>query len=676
MSSPGRPDNRGPMTESSDFAAAPVVDADAPTAAEVTTTTRAFKTWALENSLKRYGADKWGQGFLAVNGEGCLTFKAPALPELDLQRVAMVLRERGVHSPFVLRFPGMIVAAMERLHRAFELAAEENEYQGEHMGMYPLKVNQRRSVVETVVAARERCAYGLEAGSKPELLLAMAQPVSKAPLICNGYKDREFIRLAFHAAELGHEVILVLESMREVQRYLDIYAQGEWKATPFLGMRAKLYSRGSGRWQSSGGERSKFGLTTNEMLEVVRRLEGADALDRLSLLHFHIGSQITQIKRIKVAVREGIRLWCSLRARCGGLRYIDLGGGIGIDYDGSRTSYPSSANYSLEEYASQVVFEIGQVVRELELPAPTIVTESGRVLVAQHAVTVADLREVQGALLPVPEASPAEDRLITSLRECLEYINVKNIEEYFHDAVDYRDEALQLFSRGYLSLEDRASAEGLFQRIRMRCAKLIRQMRHKPEEILDYLDRAQVKYLANFSIFQSLPDTWSIDQVFPAAPLSGHGSAPAYNAEIVDITCDSDGCVRTFAHPDDNLKSLPLHAPPARNDEPYFLGFFMTGAYQDSLANAHNLFGRCHEVIVRGPEEDGVILGAQSIEFERGLWFEVKTGYSVQDMLEEMDYDVDSITQMIRDRHLGVDTTLGQPWAMGVLQEYPYLTRT
>jgi arginine decarboxylase len=652
------------------------VEPAAPTT-EVQPNNRTFKPYALENSLKRYGGDKWGQGFIAVNGEGHIEFRAPGLPDVDLHKLVLMLRERGVHTPLVVRFPSMIVASMQRLHDAFDAAAKELEFGGRHVGIYPLKVNQRRSVVETVVQAREQCGYGLEAGSKPELLLAMAQPVyAGAPLICNGFKDREFIRLAYHAAELGHEVVVVLESLREVRRYLEVSEEQDWAATPLVGMRAKLYSRGSGKWQSSGGELSKFGLTTNEMLEVVRQLEAAGKVDKLGLLHFHIGSQITQIKRIKTAVREGARIWGALRARCPGLRYIDLGGGIGIDYDGSKTSYPSSANYSVEEYASQVVFEISEVVHELELPPPTIVTESGRVLVALHAVTIADLREVQGELLPVPAPSELEDRIISELRETLAGITVKNLEEYFHDAIDYRDEALQLFARGFLSLEDRASAEGLFQRIRLQCARIVSQMPQQPEEIMDYLERAQVKYLANFSIFQSLPDTWSIDQVFPAAPLSGHGNVPSINAEIVDITCDSDGCVSTFAHPDDNLKSLPLHEPPDRGGEPYYLGFFMTGAYQDSLANAHNLFGRCHEVIVRRSDEEGVIMGSQGIDFNEQVWLEVKAGFSVQDMLAEMDYDVESITQMIRDRHLGRETTLGQPWAMGLLQEYPYLVRT
>jgi arginine decarboxylase len=663
------------MTQETAINEAPVVTET--TVTEAQATTKAFKSWALENSLKRYGADKWGQDFLGVNTSGHLAFRAPGLPEVDLHKLTLVLRERGIHTPVVVRFPSMIVQSMKRLHDAFLKAAAEQGFAGSHVGMYPLKVNQRRSVVETVVGARETTCYGLEAGSKPELLMAMAQPVIPGtPLICNGYKDREFMRLAHHAAELGHEVVVVLESVREVRRYIEVTQEQDWAATPLVGARAKLYSRGSGKWQSSGGELSKFGLTTNEILEVIRQLDAAGILVKFALLHFHIGSQITQIKRIKTAVREGVRIWAALRPRCSGLRYLDLGGGIGIDYDGSRTSYPSSANYSVEEYASQVVFEINEVVNELELPPPTIVTESGRVLVATHAVTIADLREVQGELLPIPDASEDEDRLITELRETLASINVKNLEEYFHDAVDYRDEALQLFSRGYLSLQDRASAEGLFGRIRNKVKQIVEAMQHPPEEIVDFLGKAHQKYLVNFSIFQSIPDAWSIDQVFPAAPLSRHGEKPTINAQIVDITCDSDGCVETFAHPAENMPYLPLHEQRRGSDEKYYLGFFMTGAYQDSLANDHNLFGRCHEVIVRRADEEGVIMGSQGIDYDGEVWLEVKAGYSVQDMLGAMDYDVESITQMIRDRHLGRETTLGQPWAMGLLQEYPYLIRS
>ncbi len=629
---------------------------------------------AIEHSLQRYGIDRWGREFLSASSEGNLLFKVPGYPEIDLQMLAEVLGKRGVNTPFVVRFPSVITAQIGRLRRAFDRACEENAYEGGHIGLYPLKVNQRRSVVDTVVKAREANKYGLEAGSKPELLIAMAQPVAPgSPLVCNGFKDREFIRMAFHAAELGHRVILVMESTREIRRYLDVYAENDWSAFPEVGVRAKLYSRGSGRWSSSGGESSKFGLMTDELLAVVRELEDSNLGGMLTLLHFHIGSQITQIKRIKKAVREAARVYAALQNYCPSLRLLDLGGGIGVDYDGSRTSYPSSANYTLEEYASQVVFEVSEVCEETGASEPTILTESGRIIVAQHAVTVAELREVQGELLPIPEPDESEHRLVSELRYTLEHITSKNVEEYFHDAIDYRDECLQLFSIGHLSIEDRASAEGLFHRIRNRVQRITEGMKRPPEEITDYLGQAQHKYLANFSIFQSLPDVWSISQVFPAAPLSRHTERPTVTASLVDITCDSDGCVRTFAHPDENLPVLPLHERRGRGDS-YFLGFFMTGAYQDSLANMHNLFGDCHEVVLRHPDDDIVLPGSDRFELTSELHFEVKIGATCEDVLAAMDFDVDSMIKALRNRHLGRKTTLGQAWAMGILQSYPYLT--
>ncbi|MCA9689293.1 MAG: biosynthetic arginine decarboxylase [Myxococcales bacterium] len=630
-------------------------------------------TNVINHSLSRYGVESWGRGFLSANEEGNLCFEAPGNRPVDLQKLCEALSSRGIEAPYVIRFPTMITAQIERICSVFTRACEDNGYQGGHVGVYPLKVNQRRSVVDTVVRARERFPYGLEAGSKPELLLAMAQPVhTHSPLICNGYKDREFIRMAFHAAELGHKVVLVLESIREVQRYLDVFAQHDWSAVPELGVRAKLYSRGSGRWQSSGGERSKFGLTTGEILEVVRVLEKAELVTNLTLLHFHIGSQITQIKRIKQATREAARLYACLKAYCPSLAMLDLGGGIGVDYDGSRTSYPSSANYTLDEYASQVVFEVSEVCAEAEVAQPRIVTESGRVIVANHAITVADLREVQGEIVPVPDICEDEHRLVSELRYTLEHINAKNVEEYFHDAVDYRDECLQLFSSGYLSLDDRASAEGLFARIRRRVKKIAEGMKTPPEEITDALSEANRKYLANFSLFQSLPDAWSIHQVFPAAPLSRHLEKPTLHATIVDITCDSDGCVKTFAHPDENLSNLPLHE--RRQDAAYYLGFFMTGAYQDSLANVHNLFGDAHEVVLRDPDDDIVLPSSERIELGDELHFEIRLGATCEDVLAAMDFDVESIIKLLRDRHIRQDTTLGQAWALGILQSYPYLS--
>jgi arginine decarboxylase len=633
-------------------------------------------SFVMENSLKRYGVERWGEQFLGVNDQGHITFRAPDMPPVDLHALALFLESRALLPPYMVRFPTCIVGQMRRMRAAFEKAMLDNGYGRTYMGVLPIKVNQRRAVIEAVIGDEE-AGFGLEAGSKPELLLAMSQkPTPRAPLLVNGFKDFEFMRMAFHAAELGHRVIIIIESIREVARYTEVFAQHRWRAVPEVGVRAKLYARGSGRWQSSGGETAKFGLTTNEILEVVRHLETNGMLDKLVLLHFHIGSQITRIKLIKQAVREAARLFAELQVGYAPkMQFLDLGGGVGVDYDGSRTSYPSSANYTLEEYASQAVFEIEEVIGRTDATRPDIITESGRALVASHSVTITDLREVQGATLPIPEPSEDDHRIIGSLRETLESISAKNYEEYFHDAVDFRDEALSLFSRGYLSIEDRASAEGLFQRVRLKTANIVATLKRPSEEIVEHLDSAHRKYLANFSIFQSLPDTWSIDHVFPAAPLSRHGERPTVNTEIVDITCDSDGCVKAFAHPEENLRFLPLHET-TDGAEPYYLAFFLTGAYQDSLANDHNLLMRPHDVVVRTPDQHAPqVTGTTRIEFGDNLVLDVKVGETNEDALAAMDFDIESVLHDIRERHVGHDTTLGDAWALGMLQKYPYLNR-
>lgn len=628
----------------------------------------------MENSLKRYGVDRWGQEFIGVNDSGHLLFRAPKMPAVDLHELAIFLEKRGIRTPFVVRFPTMIHGQMERLKKAFDAAIKENQFAKDYVGVFPVKVNQRRAVVEAVLTSPPEHAYGLEAGSKPELLLAMSRaPRDSAPLLVNGFKDREFMRMAYHAAELGHQVIVIIESIREVVRFIEVGREHPWRKRPDVGVRAKLYTKGSGRWQGSGGETSKFGLTTNEILAVVRHLDEAGLVNHLVLLHFHIGSQITRIKRIKQAVREGARLYSALQQYAPNMSYLDLGGGLGVDYDGSRTSYPSSANYTIEEYASQVVWEVAAVIEECEARPPTIVTESGRALVANHAVCITDLREVQGELLPINDKHEDEHRLIDALRDTLEHINAKNYEEYFHDAIDFRDEALELFSTGYLTVEDRASAEGLFQRVRIKTQKIVESLSRPAEEITDYLATAQHKYLANFSIFQSLPDTWSIDHVFPAAPLSRHGERPTLQTQIVDITCDSDGCVNTFAHPEENLRYLPLHERLDKNER-YFLGFFMTGAYQDSLANDHNLFSRTHEIVVHGANPPPAKPGVERIAHGE-VFIDLKIGATNEDALAAMGFDVESMLHEVRNRHLGADTTLGESWALGLLQSYPYLTR-
>ncbi|MBL4688322.1 MAG: biosynthetic arginine decarboxylase [Nannocystaceae bacterium] len=438
--------------------------------------------YAMENSLKRYGVDRWGADFIGVNEAGHLMFQAPGLPAVDLHAIAECLAAKGVAAPFVLRFPTMITSRVRRLHDAFSAAIADNDYPESYCGVLPIMVNQRRAVLDAVESAEPE--LGLEAGSKPELLIAMSRrPRAQAPLLINGFKDREFMRMAYHAAELGHHVVVIIESMREVVRFVDVSQEQAWKRQPDVGVRAKLYAKGSGRWQSSGGETSKFGLTTSEIMAVIDALRDAALIDKLVLLHFHIGSQITRIKRIKTAVREGARLFAALqKGYAPKMTMLDLGGGMGVDYDGSRTSHGSSANYTIEEYASQVVFEISEVIRQTAANPPRIITESGRALVAYHAVTVADLREVQGALLPMAEPREDENRIINQLRETLEHLSAKNYEEYFHDAVDFRDEALAQFSSGNLSIEDRAAAEGLFARVRLKTKRIVEGLKRPSEE--------------------------------------------------------------------------------------------------------------------------------------------------------------------------------------------------
>jgi len=630
---------------------------------------------AMHGSLKRYGVDRWGEEFVGVNEAGHIVFRAPELPPVDLHALAQTLEAQGVRAPHVVRFPTMIEGRIRRLSEAFAAAVAENEYPAPCCGVLPIKVNQRRAVIDTVDGLSDGPAFGLEAGSKPELLLAMSRPPrAEVPLLVNGFKDREFIRMAYHAAELGHRVVVVLESLREVTRFIAVAREQAWKQQPDVGVRAKLYSRGSGRWQASGGEAAKFGLTTLELLAVARALRDAGLADRLALLHFHIGSQITRIKHIKTAVREAARLYSGLQADYApNLRSLDVGGGLGVDYDGSRASHASSANYTVEEYANQVVFEVMEVVRETGAVAPRIITESGRALLAHHAVTVADLREVQGGLLPAQEPREGEHRVIAQLRETLEFISASNYEEYFHDALDCRDEALQLFSSGNLHLEDRAAAEGLFARVRLATKAIVDGLGRPAGDIVDHLAVANCKYLANFSVFQSLPDAWGIDQVFPAVPLSRHGERPTVHSEVIDITCDSDGCVPRFAHPKENLSVLPLHE--RRDAEPYYLAFFMTGAYQESLSNDHNLFGRTHEVVVRR-ETEPQAEGTRRLHFVDGLALDVRDGDTNGVLLAKVDFDRKSIEGSLRERHAGQETTLGVAWSVDLLDAYPYLSRT
>ena len=556
----------------------------------------------IQESRESYGIDGWGAGYFGINDRGNVVCHPTGEEHqfIELPTAIEAAKKQGCSAPMILRFPQVIDGQIEKLHRAFKESMWEYSYEGTHRGVFPFKVNQRREFIDHIVACAKKFNYGLEVGSKPEFMAALSYELSDDALfICNGFKDREFIELGFIAKAMGKRVILVVEGPDELQHIIEL-AKEYPDLCPGIGVRVKLYSRGSGKWAKSSGESSKFGLTTVELLHCLKLLSAANLNDQLQMLHFHIGSQVTEIKRIKNAIKEASRVYAKVHHMGYSPTCLNIGGGAGVDYDGSKTSFQSSANYTLQELANDVVYEIGVVCKKENVPAPQIVTESGRVIAAYHSVVVADVREVQST---EGFSTKADDEDITvdeenchkSLME-LKYINDninrKNHSEYYHDAIEYYEEMFTLFNLGYVSLTERAQAEQLFYRICRRALYFSSYERHPSEEFVNLQQRMVSKFLANFSIFQSIPDAWSIDQLFPVLPLSHHEEKPTHKATIVDITCDSDGCLESFVDRADVRNVLDLHSP---SEKPYYLGFFLVGAYQESLANEHNLFGAINE---------------------------------------------------------------------------------
>jgi arginine decarboxylase len=560
------------------------------------------------------------------------------------------------------------------MHLAFRNAVKEYNFKGSHLGVFPFKVNQRREFIDAIVSVGRDLNYGLEVGSKTEFIAALSYEMSPtALLIANGFKDREFIDLGFIASSMGKNVMLVIEGPDELEYIIDKAKTA--KSVPQIGLRIRLYSKGSGKWEKSSGETSKFGLTTTEVLQALQLLENANMQDRLSMLHFHIGSQITAIKRFKNALKEASRVYAKIFKLGFKPKYLNIGGGVGVDYDGSKTTFQSSANYTLQEFANDAVYVLGEVCDNESVPHPTIITESGRVIAAYHSVVVTDIREVQGGETHTFEASdfqidlddPNLHKSIKELKFILDNVNRKNFAEFYHDAVEYQEELFTLFNLGYLTLQTRALAEDLFHRIARKALYYSTFQRHMPEEYQTLQKLMVTKYLANFSIFQSIPDAWSIDQLFPVLPLSRHDEKPTQRATIVDITCDSDGCLDRFIDRHGVKTVLDLHAP---NEAPYYVGFFLVGAYQESLANEHNLFGAINEVEV--------------LMDETGDWQLAKTtqGDPISELLESRNYSMREIEDSYRAQLKRMVETerMQQDEAEGLLQRlriymtsYPYL---
>jgi arginine decarboxylase len=567
-------------------------------------------TTVIEQTLETYGIDNWGAGYFDVNRKGNLIIH-PAdgdARSADLKEIIDDLARRGISAPVLLRFPQLVASQVRKLQRAFSKSIREFDYQGAHMCVYPMKVNQQRAVVEEYLREGSRYDFGLEAGSKAELYAALALEQSPdSLLVLNGFKDEEFIELAFAGAKCGKRVVIVIEKLNELDHVLNIVENHEGNM-PMLGMRVKLYSKGSGRWEKSGGEAAKFGLTTTELLEVVRRLEAADRIDMLRLLHFHIGSQLTDIKRIKNAMKEAARVYAKIHQMKVPIELLDVGGGMAVDYDGSKTAFDSSANYNAQEFANDVIYTIKLVCDDENVPHPTIIQESGRFLSAYHAILVTNvLDEIETV---VEDISPIEiddddPQVVMELSDLRESITVKNYREYYHDSLEHREELFTLFNLGLISLEDRAKGEVLFWDVCERADKYAQQAKYVAEEFDELRRLLCAKYLTNFSVFRSVPDHWAINQLFPIIPIHGLNKTPTEYATLCDITCDSDGMVDKFVDLHDVKHVLELHK--LIPGEPYYLAFALVGAYQEVMGNNHNLFGSPHEAHIYIDEEGYLI---------------------------------------------------------------------
>jgi arginine decarboxylase len=559
---------------------------------------RTLETWNIGKSEDLYAIRNWGKGYFSINRRGhvCVHPDKAADRMIDLKELIDDLCRQEIRPPVLLRFPQVLRHRLGELHRAFADAITENGYRGRYRCVYPIKVNQERHVVEEIFRFGQEYGYGLEAGSKPELLavLALADDNS-TPIICNGFKDASYLELVVLAQKLGKIVIPVIENATELKLLVDCAARHQVR--PAIGIRMKLVARGSGRWESSTGFGSKFGLTIAELLAALDFLSQRRLADRLKLLHFHLGSQVTNIRSIKEAVNEAARIYVELSRAGAGLEMLDIGGGLGIDYDGSQTNFGSSVNYTLGEYARDVVFGIQNVCDHAGVAHPTIVSESGRAIAAYYSVLVFDVVGVSEAVDGSAPTRP-ERRLphpITCLFDTLADLSAKNLLEMYHDAVQYRDDALDLFNLGHLSLAEWSLAEKVFWMICREVQKTARRMQyvHEDLEILDPM--LADTYYCNFSVFQSMPDSWAVEQLFPVMPIHRLGERPERSGTLADLTCDSDGKIDRFIDPRDVKRVLELHAP---NGQDYFLGAFLVGAYQEILGDLHNLFGNTHAVHV------------------------------------------------------------------------------
>ncbi|HJW08978.1 MAG TPA: biosynthetic arginine decarboxylase [Holophagaceae bacterium] len=595
-----------------------------------------MKHWSIQDAATLYGVKEWGNGYFGINSKGHLEV-APTQDEnlvADVYEIVMALRKKGVHTPLTLRFPQILKDRVEELNEAFRKSIREFGYEGGYQGVYPVKTNQTKEVVEELVKAGHKYRYGLEAGSKPELMIALNMDLHPdAMVLCNGYKDEAFIRMALLARKAGRKTLITVEKMTELPLILKVAK--ELKVEPLLGLRAKLNTSGSGKWEGSAGDHAKFGLTTREILDAVDVLSRRDMVDCIQELHFHIGSQITDIRRVKLAMKEATRIYAKLRKMGVPVKYLNVGGGLGVDYDGSKTTFSSSMNYSVEQYAADVVYAAKEICQQEQVPMPDLLSESGRAIVAYHQIVVVDiigLIDTTHTKYKV-ELTGKEPQILKELAYTRDNMSVKNFSEMYNDAVTQKDELITLFNLGYLSLEDRSKGETLYWEVCRKLSKLLtsKSLKYIPEEFQDFNKSLADKLIANFSIFQSMPDHWAIEQLFPVMPVHRLKEQPTLSATLCDITCDSDGKMEKFVDLKDVREEIPLHEPKA--GEPYLLAFFLTGAYQDILGMRHNLFGAPNEVMIQVDEDEDFKIQ------------HIVRADTVDDMLRSVNYDPAELVQ-------------------------------
>ncbi len=586
-----------------------------------------MKKWRIEDSEELYNIKGWGVSYFGINEKGHV-YVSPKKNgvQVDLKEVVDELSTRHVTAPVLLRFPDILDNRIEKTDECFRKAAKEYEYQAEHFIIFPVKVNQMRPVVEEIISHGKRYNLGLEAGSKPELHAVLATNMdSDSLIICNGHKDQNFIELALLAQKMGKRVFLVIEKLPE----LKIIAETAKRlgVHPNLGIRIKLAANGSGKWSESGGDASKFGLNSSELLMALQLLDEMGLRDCLKLLHFHIGSQITKIRRISTALREAAQFYVQLHTMGFNIEFIDCGGGLGVDYDGTRSSNSeSSVNYSIQEYVNDCVYTLVEAANANNIPHPNIITEGGRSLTAHHSVLIVDVLESVCAPQMPEDFQPTESdhKLVHDLTEIWDKLSSRSLLEDWHDAEDIREEALDLFRHGIIDLKTRAQIESIYWAISHEVAELAHHQKHVPDELRALDKQMADKYFCNFSLFQSLPDSWALDQLFPIMPIARLSEQPTRSATLQDITCDSDGKITTYVNGGHQTNYIPLH--PVKADEHYYIGVFLVGAYQEILGNMHNLFGDTNAVHIS--------VNREGYEIEQ-----IIDGETVADVLEYVQYD-------------------------------------